>query len=70
MVKLSIHRLNVPLHDSNAVNLETIDLVGKTPKKLWISWGSTIHRRCNLPTHEYVTTCYGKSSEKDGWLSF
>ena len=53
----------VTLHDSNAVNLETIDLGGKTLKKLWISWGSTNHRRCKLPTHEYVTTCYGKGSE-------
>ena len=26
MLKLSIHRLNLPLHDSNAVNLETIEL--------------------------------------------
>lgn len=64
MLKLSIHRLHLPLHDSNAVNLETIDLGGKTLKKLWISWGSTIHQRCKLPTHEYVTTCYGKSSER------
>ena len=53
-----------PLHDSNAVNLETIDLGGKTLKKLWISWGSTIQQRCKLPTHVYVTTCYGKSSER------
>ena len=32
MLKLSIHRLHLPLHDSNAVNLETIDLGGKTLK--------------------------------------
>ena len=64
MSKLSIRRLNSPSDDSNAVNLETIVLGDKTLKKLWISWGSTIHLRCKLSTHEYVTTCYGKSSER------
>ena len=39
MSKLSIRQLNLPLHDSNAANLETIVMVGKTLKKLWISWG-------------------------------
>ena len=29
-LKLSIHRLHLPLHDSDTVNLETIDLGGKT----------------------------------------
>ena len=62
MSKLSIRRLNSPSDDSNAANLETIVLGDKTLKKLWISWGSTIHLRCKLSTHEYVTTCYGKSS--------
>ena len=62
MSKLSIRRLNLPLHDSNAVNLETIVMGCKTLKKLWISWGSTIHLRCKLPTHEYVIACYGESS--------
>ena len=55
MSKLSSRRLSSPLHDSNAVSLETIELGGKTLKKLWISWGSTIYQRCKLPTHEDVT---------------
>ena len=62
MSKLSIHWLNSPSDDSKAVNLETMVLVDKTLKKLWISWGSTIHLRCKLLTYEYVTTCYGLSS--------
>ena len=41
MSKLSIRRLNLPHHDSKAVNLETIVMGGKTLKKLLVPWGST-----------------------------
>ena len=61
MSKLSIRRLNSPSDDSNAVNLETIVLGDKTLKKIWILWGSKIHLRCKLSTHEHDHS-YGKSS--------
>ena len=41
--KLSIRRLNLPYHESKAVNLETIVTDGKSVKKVWVSWGSTIY---------------------------
>ena len=41
--KLSIRRLNLPYHESKAINLETIVTDGKTVKKLWVSRGSTIY---------------------------
>ena len=41
---LSIRRVNISLHNYDAVDLETIVMGGKTMKKLWVSWGSIIHK--------------------------
>ena len=63
MLNLSILRPHIPLNDCNAVTLETIELGGKTLQNYGFNRDPQ-SIRCKLPTHECVTTCYGKSFKR------